>query len=295
MQAQPKIKSITQSDSPFQSRSKLTIEPRTVKFDYTDVDRRFFFNNNAAISALWAGFSATFPLGEKEFINSVQLFKDKITDEKLKQEVKDFILQEAHHSVQHRKLNTYFEELGYDIEKVESFIGAKIQERVEHWSSEQRLARTVAAEHVTATMAHYALTHPHTLDDTPESFKNMLLWHSIEEIEHKSVAFDVYKHCVGDMKALRRHYLHFAFFEFPMNMRGITKFLLKGMDYKTSRQERKGMWSYLFGKDGMISSVKGLYWMFTKKGFHPWDHDDSELVAEWKEKLSPYMQTKEAA
>ena len=278
-----------------QSRSKLDITPRIVNFDYTDVDERFFYNNNPAISALWAGFSATFPLGEKEFINSVMLFKDKIKDEKLLEEVKNFAAQEAQHAVQHRKLNAYFESLGFKIEKVEGFITEQIDERIEKWSPEKRLARTVAAEHVTATMAHFALTHPHTLDNTPESFKNMLLWHSIEEIEHKSVAFDVYQHCVGDMKALRRHYLHFAFLEFPMKMRAITKFLLKGMNYKTTRQDRKGLRAYLLGQDGMIRSVKGLYWMFTKKGFHPWDHDDSELIAEWKEKLDPYFEHQHAA
>lgn len=272
-----------------QSRSNMAIEPRNVSIEYEDISSPFFFENNAPISAMWAALSSTFPLGEKEFINSVMLFKDQITDKKLLHEVKDFATQEANHSVQHRKVNKFFETLGYDIASVEEFIEHKIQDRVDNWTPAQRLARTVAAEHVTATMAHFALKHPHTMDSMPESFRNLFRWHAIEEIEHKSVAFDVYKHCVGDMKALRRQYRYFAYYEFPLNIRGITKFLLKRLKHKSSRQERKKMWSYLFGKDGMISSVKHLYWMFTKKDFHPWDHDDSELVADWTERLSPIL------
>jgi len=289
VQPSPKANTLNPANSVIQSLSKMAIQPRSVKFTYNDIKQAFFFDNNGPISAFWVGLSSIFPLGEQEFINSVMLFKDQVTDEKLKQELMDFAKQEAEHAVQHRKLNSLFENMGYSINKIEDFTRTKIQERVNTWTPAQRLARTVAAEHVTAVFAHFALTKPHTMNNIPESFRHLLQWHAIEEIEHKSVAFDVYKHCVGDMKALRRQYRHFAFFEFPMNMRGITKRLLKDLHHKSSRDERKRMWTYLFGKDGMLSSMKHLYWMFNKKDFHPWQHDDSTLVEEWKIKLASHI------
>ncbi|NNC99864.1 MAG: metal-dependent hydrolase [Gammaproteobacteria bacterium] len=271
------------------SQSKLPIEPRRVRFDYQDIEKNAFHQDNMVTSAYWVGLSSTFPIGEAEFIKSVRLFENQIVDEKLRAEVQDFAAQEAHHSLQHKKINKQFDDRGYNTKKVESLMEIKLKERAANWTPEKRLMRTVSAEHFTAVMAHHALTHPQVLDAVPESLRNLMLWHAIEEVEHKSVAFDVYKQCVGDMGKLRRHYMHFAFIEFPMNMIVITRFLLKDMGHKTTWKERKGMWRLLFGKDGMISSVKGLYLMFLKKNFHPWQHDDSALVAQWKEKLAPHF------
>jgi predicted metal-dependent hydrolase len=271
------------------SNSKLPIERRRVKFDYADIDREDFHSDNTVLSAYWVGLSATFPLGEAEFIRSVKLFEDQIEDEKLSVDVKDFAVQEAHHSLQHKLVNAQFDKCGYSTKKVENLIEKKIFERIESWTPEKRLMRTVAAEHFTAVMAHYALVEPAALAQVPESLRNLLQYHAIEEVEHKSVAFDVYQHCVGDMAKLRRHYAHFAFIEFPFNMWLITRFLLKDMGHKATWEERKGMWRFLFGKTGMVSSMRTYYMMFLKKGFHPWQHDDSELVSTWKEKLEPHF------
>jgi predicted metal-dependent hydrolase len=272
-----------------QSLSKLEIQPRRVRFDYADINRPDFHENNAVTSAFWVGLSATFPLGEAEFIHSVRAFEDQISDPKLQQEVRDFAQQEAHHGMQHKKINNQFDACGYNTGKIQKMMEEKLKERAEKWSWEKRLMRTVAAEHFTAVMAHYALTHPQNMDTVPDSFRDLFMWHSIEEVEHKSVAFDVYQHCVGDMSKLRRHYAHFAFIEFPFNLIMITRFLLKDMGHKSTWSERKGMWSFLFGKGGMISSVKRMYLDFLKKGFHPWQHDNSELVGEWKQKLAPHF------
>lgn len=271
------------------SLSKLPIQRRRVKFDYLDVDRADFHEDNMVISAYWVGLSATFPLGEAEFIRSVRLYEDQITDEKLKAEVKDFAAQEAHHALQHRKINKQFDDCGYSTGKVEHLMDVKIQERIEKWSDKKRLMHTVSAEHFTAVMAHFALSQPESLDAMPESLRKLFLWHAIEEVEHKSVAFDVYKHCVGDMWRLKLHYAHFAFIEFPLSMYLVTRFLLKDIGHKATWRERRGMWRYLFGKGGIISSVKHLYMMFFRKDFHPWKHDDSELVAKWKEELAPHF------
>lgn len=271
------------------SKSKIEIEPRRVGFEYGDVNSPFFYENNPCVSAMWVSLSASFPLGEAEFIKSTRLFEDRITDTKLKDDVKNFVQQEAHHSLQHRQLNKYFDGLGYSTGKLEDFYKQELDKRARKWSPERRLAHTVVAEHITAVMAHYALTKDARMTGFPESIRSLFQWHAIEEIEHKSVTFDVYQHCVGDRKLLMRAYYYFIYYEFPLNVFLSSRFLLKDIGHKVTWAERRGLWRYLFGDDGLISSMKTLYWMFRKPNFHPWDHDDSALVAEWKVRLSPYF------
>ncbi|GAA6136384.1 metal-dependent hydrolase [Arenicella sp. 4NH20-0111] len=271
------------------SRSRIDIEPRRVGFEYEDVDSPFFYEGNPCISAMWVSLSASFPLGEAEFIKSTRFFEDQITDEKLKEDVKNFVQQEAHHSLQHRQVNKYFDGLGYSTSKLEDFYKQELDKRANKWSHERRLAHTVVVEHVTAVMAHYALTKKERMAGFPESIRSLFQWHAIEEIEHKSVTFDVYQHCVGNRKLLMWAYYYFFYYEFPLNVYLSSRFLLKDMGYKVSWAERKGLWNYLNGEDGLVSSMKPLYRLFRKPGFHPWDHDDSALVADWKQRLSPYF------
>lgn len=271
------------------SKSKLNIEPRKVRFDYSEINKPDFFGGNYVASAFFTALSITFPPGEAEFIHSVRYFEKKIKDPKLKADVKDFAAQEAHHGLQHKKLNKQFESLGYQVSTIEEKIDQKLTEREIIWSPAKRLRRTVAAEHFTATMAHHALTNPDLYTPSGEVFKDLMLWHAIEEVEHKSVAFDVYEQCVGDMRALRWHYLHFALVEFPLQYWLMTRFLLKQGGFKVTWRERREFLSILFGRRGIFSSHLGLYTKFLKKGFHPWQHDDSSLVGKWKDKLAGYF------
>ncbi len=271
------------------SESPLTIQPRKVRFDYSTIDSADFFGNNIVSSAFYTALSITFPAGEAEFIRSVRNFEKSIKDPKLAAEVKDFAAQEAHHGLQHKKLNKQLELVGFAVTEIEALVDEKLNERAIEWSPAKRLRRTVAAEHFTATMAHHALKHPETLDAAPQAFKDLMLWHAIEEIEHKSVAFDVYQHCVGDMRALRRHYLHFACVEFPLQYWLVTRYLLKQGGFKVGWQARKDFFKLLFGKNSVYGSMLGLYWKFMRKDFHPWLHDDSSLVDQWKEELTPHF------
>jgi predicted metal-dependent hydrolase len=42
---------------------------------------------------------------------------------------------------------------------------------------------------------------------------------------------------------------------------------------------------YLLGPKGLVVSVLPRYLALLKPGFHPWDLDDSHLVADWKDRL----------
>lgn len=280
---------LSQTTALSKSKSKLAIHPRRVAFNFDDMAEPFFYQANPLISAMWVTMSASFPAGEAEFIHSVKLFESQISDPKLVDEVRNFAAQEAHHSLQHRQVNLMLEQLGYRTEKIDQVYKDRMAKRADNWSPERRLARTVVAEHVTAVMAHFALTQEQSMRHFPESLRHLFQWHAIEEIEHKSVAFDVYQHCVNDQRLLRREFRKFSYLEFPFNVSISTRFLLKQMGRKATWQDRKGLWRYLFWQDGLVSLVKPLYMSFLNKGFHPWDLDDSELVEQWKVTLTAHF------
>ena len=52
---------------------------------------------------------------------------------------------------------------------------------------------TAATEHLTAIFAEWMLSHPEALVGAEKRLQTLWLWHSAEESEHRSTAFDIYK------------------------------------------------------------------------------------------------------
>ena len=49
----------------------------------------------------------------------------------------------------------------------------------------------------------------------------------------------------------------------------------------------KGMWR-LFGYKGLISGTVVDYLQYLRPDFHPWQQDDSHLIAEWRKVLEQH-------
>ncbi|MCG8673718.1 MAG: metal-dependent hydrolase [Pseudomonadales bacterium] len=261
--------------------NKPEIRARKMKFNFSDIKNANYWGGNAIVSSYFAAMSATFPPGEKEFIESVRLFQDRINDPHLKKEIKEFIGQEGQHSHQHRKINEAFAEQGWDTERIEGKLRNKIANLNRVLSDESRLARTVCFEHITAIMSEFILENQEVLDDLPESLKSLFLWHTVEEIEHKSVAFDVYETLVGDRNHLRRH-MALVTIDFSITMLYYQVLAHIWARSLPSWSDLKGAWKFFFGKKGMISNMRQPYLNFYRKDFHPWEVDNSDLIAAWK-------------
>ena len=96
MNAQAKTpKRINQSD----------IQPRRMDFEFDPSIPRYWFDNDQFKSMLLTALSCTFPEGERFFVRSVRYFQKSIQDPMLREEVKGFIGQEAHHGNEHDAFN----------------------------------------------------------------------------------------------------------------------------------------------------------------------------------------------
>src|SRR5262245_10859070 len=82
----------------------------------------YWFANNAFLTSYFSAFSATLPDGEAQFIHSVRLFKDKITDPVLQAQIRGFIGQEVHHAKEHEAFNAAMVARGIPLDVIERFV-----------------------------------------------------------------------------------------------------------------------------------------------------------------------------
>lgn len=264
---------------------------RRMKFKVTEKESlsRHFILGDIVMSHLVALLSGGFPAGEESFIRSVRRFSDEITDPVLKKRVAGFIGQEAVHGQQHRLLNERLIEMGYPVVRVMNFTEdsrrAKmliLSERL--LSRHTHLALTAAAEHYTATMAQRLLSKDEiqSIPGDPEVW-NLFNWHVFEELEHKSVAFDVYREMGGSE---RTRILVMAVVYYSM-----VPLLLTGVlaSIATDRQGRKPITvlrqTYGFFRGPIMEGLMGELKVYMKRGFHPDDIDTTELLERWQREL----------
>ena len=272
-------------DTPEHSDKAIVV--RRMDFSFDAVDTMDWYRDNPILTAFIAVLSGTFPPGEQMFIESVRHFKERVTDPKLLDDVRDFTRQEAHHTNQHKLANEKLESLGWKAQKIEKRVEKAIALLNAKRSKRERLAATVCLEHITAIVAEYVLTHPKQLEGMHPSIKYMMIWHAIEEIEHKSVAFDVYITTGGKRKMLYRIMRAIAVL-FPTLTIARTIYLLWAARRMPSWAQIKEAWTMLFGDEGMFTCIKEPFKDFYRDDFHPEDHDNRELINKWKAEIETY-------
>lgn len=228
--------------------------------------------------------SATFPRGEAYFIEAVKAHRDGAPP-KLEAEIRAFVKQEINHTREHLAFNKLAENHGYDMKAIDERVGEMLALTKDR-PVILNLASTMALEHYTAMMAHEFLTNPRHFDATDPEVRNMWRWHSVEEIEHKGVAFDVWNHATRNWSKWKRWKLR------SLMMLIVTKNFFQNrwqdsinlleQDGITGWTARWGLFKYLMVSPGIVRRIFPAWLAFFKPGFHPWDHDDRELIQRYE-------------
>lgn len=260
------------------------ITVRRMDFTFADIPR-YWADNDPHFTHLLNALSATFPEGERFFVESVRLFQDRITDPVLKQQVSAFIGQEAMHAREHGHYNDYAKQHGIDLGFIENFSRKRIAFIKSKFPAERQLAITCALEHFTAILAEQMLTEPDIYNGFDASMQKLWLWHAVEESEHKAVAFDVYQKMVGDYR-LRVRAMAITSFFFIMHTTWFQARLLKadGKLYDV-RMWLKGL-DRMWGRKGHFRKLIPSYLQYYRRDFHPWQHDNRAELEKWKQALN---------
>jgi predicted metal-dependent hydrolase len=263
------------------------VRTRRIRFAYPQgsLDKHYV-DGDLVMSHVVAVLSATFPPGEDFFVRSVRHFSDEITDPELKRQVAGFIGQEVTHGREHRELNRRLQEMGYPTRRVARYVKWSLLDAEKRLPPRMRLAYTAALEHYTATIAEALLRDPAAqalLGDT--EVRSVLLWHALEESEHKAVAFDVYR-AVGGTERMRR----WGFRIMSVGLLGLvlvatllSMFLTDRSSYHPVRLVRSlaGLRHSPFLERDVIDNLRA----YTREGFHPDDIDATELLDRWRVEL----------
>ena len=258
--------------------SSLHIRPRRMEFCLPDPMPRHWHGNDPFKPHFFNAMSVLFPDGERYFIDSVRQFRDQITDPTLKEQIRGFIGQEGHHSREHIDYNNRLRALGYDIDRLELPVKRRIRFVQKQFSPERQLAGTVAMEHFTAILANALLSDPRWIGDASPEMQRLWRWHALEETEHKAVAFDVYMQVCGDRKILRKAMRQATFFFLKDVTKGTLHMLRKDGKLTLPVWWRGMVW--LWGPGGFFSHLTGVYRDFYREDFHPWQHNNAQLMEE---------------
>ena len=151
------------------------------------------------------------PAGERWFIHVYKQVLHEIRDERLRGDVIGFIGQEAVHSQAHDDVLPQLRRLGLDPTPYtaqvdwlfEKLLGDRTLPpgRARRWWLLERVAMIAAIEHYTAFLGDWVLN-ARALDEVGADavMLDLLRWHGAEEVEHRSVAFDLFMHLDGDYR-----------------------------------------------------------------------------------------------
>jgi len=261
----------------------MEIPGRKMDFDYALEDLpRYWFDNDAFKSTYMGALSCQFPEGERMFMDSVRDHLDQIKDPRLQEQVKGFIKQEAMHGHEHGKFNEFLDTLGYPASRYEAFQAKERKWMRKHVPAKHMLAATCALEHFTAIMAHWVLTDPMATEGMDQRFKELWKWHAIEETEHKAVAFDVYQETVGSywIRIISMINVTIMFCLRTAMLQSV--FLWKDGKLFSPKTWFSAIKMTFGPRRGIIPNLFRNYIDYFRPDFHPWDHDNRELLKEWE-------------
>jgi predicted metal-dependent hydrolase len=252
----------------------MSITPRDVEFELDPSRAADWNGGNIGRTVFLNALSILFPPGERFFITSVNAFRAQVADPALQRDVRAFSTQEGLHTREHIAYNRVLCEV-VDARRLEDEVAEHLDWVRANFPPLMWLAVTCALEHFTAIMAHQALTDPKYFENAEPAYRRLWTWHALEECEHKSVAFDVFRSVArGNSYVLRVRAMALSTLTFVSfvvkHIRAIM--LAQGVD-RSPRAWRDVIW-YLFGNPGMVRRIILPYLRYYAPGFHPNDIDD---------------------
>ena len=263
-----------------------TLVVRNPGLKWSEAYRRFCHRDSSFLTSTMNALSILIPEGERFFIESVRHYLDEIRDPELHAQVVAFIGQEGAHAREHQRYNELVEAHGYPVRKIAEGLRRHLKQRSASMPPKARLAMTCALEHFTTIVGAAYLRIPTGSESVAEDHARLWFWHGVEELEHKSVAFDVYR-AVGGSYWERIREMILATCGFWTAWLAIT---LTCMSHDRRLWSVREWWTALvwwFVRPAFLLRLLPRYLAYYRRDFHPsqYDGQDEELIHYWRAQL----------
>ena len=201
------------------SNTQGRLVPRKVQFDWEQTPTDWIPGHPFA-SYFINEINTILPAGEFWFCRLYNKALPYVTDAKLRDDIQMFMRQEAMHARAHSAaIEGYLKQRGIETgrnERIMDFLfeqvladepmGVKLPKFLQKEWLVFRLGIIAAVEHMTCVLGTYALENKNWDEVGADPvLLDLIRWHGAEEVEHRSVAFDLYQHLGGSYPS--RYYL----------------------------------------------------------------------------------------
>lgn len=266
--------------------SALKLIPRLVRFDYEAALRqnRYWHGGDPVVTHFFNALQAMFPEGERFFMDAARDVRDMLGKERipaeLNEQIRLFIRQEAMHGREHDAWTNALIALGYTgMEGFDLKLKQDNRWARKHITPLWRLSMTAASEHFTASLAHlFIYKRPDFIEKAASPFRELLVYHAMEEVEHKAVCYDLY-HAADGGYWLRVAGMVFVTVDLLIRLQHRQEYLLK-KDGLWNAKTRRQMRALLWGKDGIMRVLAPYLLQYFRPDFHPWQTDERKALLE---------------
>jgi hypothetical protein len=187
------------------------IRARRVRFDWSDTPLHWVPGDPQTTHTINV-LHLLLPAGERWFVDVYRQALPLVTDDRLRDDVRGFMGQEAVHSRSHTGVLEHLAAQGLDPAGFTRWVewlfarpladapfGRRLPGPLQRRWLVRRLAVIAAIEHFTAVLGDWIVTESAALDEAGADpvMLDLLRWHGAEEVEHRSVAFDLHRHVGG--------------------------------------------------------------------------------------------------
>ncbi len=261
----------------------VSMQPREYTFPDVEAIPQYWNMGNSVLTHFENAFSIMIPPGERFFIDSVRHYQHLVADEEGRELIRAFVQQEGLHGQAHDVFNASVAKFGIDIAAQERY-AARTFRRARRWlPAKVQLGITVFSEHLTAVGAHTLLASPDVAEEMHPQMLDFWRWHAAEELEHKSVAFDLFGK-VGGGYAVRMLSVLAAGVFLTVPMVRITRSMMRDDPHITTRAERREAGAL---QRRLLREQAPLLLAYFSPRFHPWQIDDTEMLRDWYRSAAP--------
>ncbi|MEO0409519.1 MAG: metal-dependent hydrolase [Cyanobacteria bacterium P01_A01_bin.135] len=166
-----------------------SITVRRAAFNFSTDTQRYWLGGDPFQTHLMNSFTLAIPLIEHWAIRIMQRLLPQI-DGEVRQDAIAFVSQEVHHAHAHNLFWENLDRQGYTAARYRQAIAFVLGQFETRFSLAFNCAILAGLEHLTEYISDFSLSHDIFSAAEPE-LRYMFEWHAAEEIEHKTVVYDV--------------------------------------------------------------------------------------------------------